>query len=385
MDLSTNFAYDALVPRPSQQDEDAIEESIKKHGQLFPIIVTRYPQTNKTYILDGHTRYRILKKLGIEPKIEYRVFKSPLHEMEFIINSNLLRRHLNDYQKVKLSLPLLEIEAKLAAERQKKGTLATKVAKGKSSDKVAKNIGINPRKYEKILYVIQNGDEKLKASVSSGKTKPSYAYKRLKKIEKSVKPSSFPPGKSQVVLMDPPWEYDNQTANGPNYNTLSVSEIAAFVDKDGRKITDVLADDAVMYLCTTGPKLEEAFELLKLLNLKYTTTIVWIKIRNDKIKFLNGYRVKGAAEYLLVATKGKPETPLQENIPPGVIFAESENKLHSSKPEVFYEIIEKAHPNQKKIELFARQRRDGWDSFGNPDELDSEKAKQKPKQKTLHD
>ena len=384
MELSTNPAYDALIPRPTSHDENSLEESIKKHGQLFPIVVTRDPMTNKTYIIDGHTRYRILKKLQLEPKFEYRVFPSLLHEIEFIININLSRRHLTDYQKVELSQPLLQVESKLAAERQKKGTLATKVTKGKSAAKIAKKIGMNPRKYEKILYVIKNGDETLKASVAAGKTKPSYAYNRLKKIEKSVKPSSFPPDKGQVILIDPPWKYDNQTANGPNYYTLSTPEIVSFQDKDGRKITDVFATDAVVYLWATGPKLEEAFELLNAWGLKYTTTMTWVKIRNEKIKFLNGYRVKGAAEYLLVATKGNPEIPLQENIPPGVVFAESERDSHSSKPDIFYEITEKAHPNQNKIELFARQRRKGWNAFGNPDELDSDIPQNQSKQEIIH-
>jgi N6-adenosine-specific RNA methylase IME4 len=37
---------------------------------------------------------------------------------------------------------------------------------------------------------------------------------------------------------------------------------------------------------------------------------------------------------------------------------------HSRKPEA-YELIEQMYPELPKIELFARQRRNGWDAWGN--------------------
>ena len=38
---------------------------------------------------------------------------------------------------------------------------------------------------------------------------------------------------------------------------------------------------------------------------------------------------------------------------------------HSRKPEVVYQIIERLYPGGQYLELFARHRRPGWDSFGN--------------------
>lgn len=40
---------------------------------------------------------------------------------------------------------------------------------------------------------------------------------------------------------------------------------------------------------------------------------------------------------------------------------------HSKKPEIAYKILEELFPETKKIEIFARNERLGWDSFG--DEL----------------
>ena len=38
---------------------------------------------------------------------------------------------------------------------------------------------------------------------------------------------------------------------------------------------------------------------------------------------------------------------------------------HSQKPEISYEIIERLYPDCRKLELYARRERDGWDSWGN--------------------
>ena len=43
-----------------------------------------------------------------------------------------------------------------------------------------------------------------------------------------------------------------------------------------------------------------------------------------------------------------------------------ERTEHSKKPDFYYSMIEKLHPEKKKkIELFARHKRTGWDVWGN--------------------
>ncbi|KER05579.1 MT-A70 family protein [Marine Group I thaumarchaeote SCGC AAA799-E16] len=98
-----------------------LKESIKKDGQWTPITINQ-----DGVILDGHHRYRICNELSITPKTITKTFQNKLLEEKFVIESNLLRRHLNDFQRAELGIPLLSIEKKLAKERQlstlKKGT-----------------------------------------------------------------------------------------------------------------------------------------------------------------------------------------------------------------------------------------------------------------------
>ena len=72
-------------------------------------------------VLDGHHRYRACIELGIEPDFEVRKFEDKLLEKKFVIEVNLRRRHLNNFQLVELAVPLLEIEKALAKKRQAKG------------------------------------------------------------------------------------------------------------------------------------------------------------------------------------------------------------------------------------------------------------------------
>jgi N6-adenosine-specific RNA methylase IME4 len=45
------------------------------------------------------------------------------------------------------------------------------------------------------------------------------------------------------------------------------------------------------------------------------------------------------------------------------VYSEEKTE-HSKKPEFYYKMIEDLYPNSKKIELFARNKRYGWESFG---------------------
>ena len=86
---------------------------------------------------------------------------------------------------------------------------------------------------------------------------------------------------------------------------------------------------------------------------EYKTNIVWVK---DKIGL--GYFVRNQHELPLVATRGDMPCPLPAN-------RTAPRREHSRKPDEAYELIEQMYPELPKIELFARQRRNGWDAWGN--------------------
>jgi N6-adenosine-specific RNA methylase IME4 len=76
-----------------------------------------------------------------------------------------------------------------------------------------------------------------------------------------------------------------------------------------------------------------------------------------------GYFVRNQHELLLIACRGKFPHPPPVARPSSVIMAASSE--HSEKPDAVYAIIERMYPELPRIELFARNRRKGWDAWGN--------------------
>jgi len=347
MELKINSEYEALLPRLSKEEYEALKTSMQLEGQHFPIVVNE-----DKYILDGHHRYRACSELGVTPKIEVKSFSDKLLEKKFVIEANLRRRHLNDFQKAELAMPLLDIEGELAKQRQEKGGLASIDAKGKAVEKTAKKIGMSTKTFERAKKVIEKGTEKQKEKLRQGKTSIHYAYKQVMKRERPSSTPPLPQGVYDVVYADPPWEYYLNLRGSPDshYATMSMDALC--------NLKFPFAEDAVLFLWTTNAQLENAFLLLKAWGFSYKSHLVWIKN-----KFGTGSYFRGQHELLLLAIKGKISCPLEENRPSSVFLADVEE--HSKKPNQVRRIIQKMYPNRKYLELFAREKAEGWEAWGN--------------------
>lgn len=159
-----------------------------------------------------------------------------------------------------------------------------------------------------------------------------------------------------VVLADPPWRYSFSKSKSRRienqYPTMSLQEIAAL------PVSDIAAKDAMLFLWTTTAKLKETFTVIESWGFEYVTSAVW-----DKEVMGMGYYFRGQHEFLLVCKRGKPRAPAPNTRPSSVI--RSRRGRHSAKPASVYQIIETMYPEIPKVELFARNTREGWDRWGN--------------------
>jgi ParB-like chromosome segregation protein Spo0J len=113
--LTVKDEYASLVPEISEQEYQTIRQSIKDTGQWVPIITN--PQL---IILDGHSRFRACKELGLEPRITIREFEDPLLEKQFIIQINRNRRQLTPFQRIELECKYDAIQSELAKKSPEK-------------------------------------------------------------------------------------------------------------------------------------------------------------------------------------------------------------------------------------------------------------------------
>ena len=168
-----------------------------------------------------------------------------------------------------------------------------------------------------------------------------------------------PDGKYNVIYADPPWDISSfvlekwESPLEDKYPTMTEEEIKAL------DIPNLCADDCVLFLWTTLSTLPEALRILEHWGFKYHITLTWDKVGGWSS---NGFHRR--TELVLVGYKGKLSNVIKqegEYIP--TIFQEAKRE-HSTKPEIMYKYIE-TRTNSKKIELFARKKRDGWKVWGN--------------------
>jgi len=219
--------------------------------------------------------------------------------------------------------------------------------------KTAKRAGLRSgEQLRKILKIDELASEDLKENVRSGNTSINYAYKTVSRQEKKKNAKPLPPGEFSVILADPPWEYNINTRGSPDdhYDVMSLESICQMPIPSAR--------DSILFLWATAPKIKEALAVLESWGFQYKTHMVWIK---DKIG--TGYYFRGQHELLFVGRKGQISIPEEKDRPSSVLYAE--RTKHSKKPELVYDIIEKMYPNQKYLEVFARNTRDSWESWGN--------------------
>lgn len=368
--------YKNLVPPLSKEDYNNLKESIKKDGVLYPVIIN-----NEFVLLDGHHRLQICLDEGIN-NIEtiFKTFENPLDEKEFVISSNLNRRHLTTAQKADMGLEILGIEEEKAKQRQiatlpGKGHQGFNVVQnsvphkeeetGKAVKIAAKKAGISHDTLQRAKKIKEAAKEdpqinKRWEESKQGKTSINSVYRdvqrKAKKEEIKTIPQKELEGKFNVFYVDPPWKYPNESSSlrgmaATHYPTMDIEELKKI------PVSNLTLDNSVLFLWTTTSMLRNAFEVIDAWGFKFTTSMVWVK---DKIG--TGFYVRSKHEIILIATKGSM-LPMTTNIPASVV--EYPRTKHSTKPPIFYDIIEEMYPGQKYVELFARENREGWESWGN--------------------
>lgn len=169
-----------------------------------------------------------------------------------------------------------------------------------------------------------------------------------------------------LILADPPWRIvkggkkavrPNTSGKELDYPTLSLSDIEEHL----KQVTSLTADNSILFLWTIDKYLFEAEEIAKRLGYKLHARMIWNKVNGIPAAFTIRY----GHEYLLYMYKGK-FLPIAKSERGKIhsVFTE-QVKRHSQKPEISYEIIERLYPNARKLEMYARNERPGWDAFGN--------------------
>ena len=125
----------------------------------------------------------------------------------------------------------------------------------------------------------------------------------------------------------------------------------------------------MLFLWCTFPNLKEGLSVIEAWGFDYRTLgFSWVKLNknNGKPFFGIGYYTKSNCEVCLIGVKGKPivESKKVSSVILHKMLDESD-RVHSWKPDTVRDKIVELCGDVPRIELFARQQSDGWDSWGN--------------------
>jgi N6-adenosine-specific RNA methylase IME4 len=162
-----------------------------------------------------------------------------------------------------------------------------------------------------------------------------------------------PEGTYNVIIIDPPWPY------GTEYDAETRRVASPYPEQSIEKIREFpipSAPDCVMWLWTTHKFLPTAFELIKYWEFEYKITFVW-----DKQKMGMGAWLRCQTEFCLLGIKGNPKWELTNERD---ILSEARRE-HSRKPDAFYKMVKRLTPGARRIDYFSREKRNGFDQYGN--------------------
>ena len=184
-------------------------------------------------------------------------------------------------------------------------------------------------------------------------------------IERFFGPSRLPSPvlpklESQVIYADPPWAFSNSgfdQSAAQIYSTMPTDEICKYADKTGKTIQKLASEKrSVLFLWVPASLIPDGLDVVKAWGFSYKTQMIWAKDKSPGM----GWWVKTKHEVLFIASKG-------EKLHPAIKYDslfEAPARKHSQKPEKVYTMIEAMYTGPY-IELFARNKREGWEGWGN--------------------
>ncbi len=171
--------------------------------------------------------------------------------------------------------------------------------------------------------------------------------------ELAAKPLPLPTARFDVIVIDPPWRYEKRvedaTHRGRNpYPDMSTEEICAL------PVARHAEASCLLWLWTTNAFMRQVFVCLDAWGFQEKTILTWVKDRMGV-----GDWLRGRSEHCILAVRGKPLVMLTNQ----TTVLEAPLREHSRKPEAFYALVEALCPGTK-LEMFAREARDGWQAWG---------------------
>tara|TARA_R100001086_G_C11732793_1_gene230196 strand:- start:69 stop:680 length:612 start_codon:yes stop_codon:yes gene_type:complete len=179
----------------------------------------------------------------------------------------------------------------------------------------------------------------------------------------------FPNKKYNIIYADPPWSFGSKSYQDGGRNMIDIQKnhYDTMTEQDicDLPVQDISDDNCILFMWVTDSHLQEALNVMRSWNFTYKTIgFTWVKqyASGSYCYNFSPYLLK-STEICLIGMKGKLNGVKKRNDVKGLVFAE--RTKHSKKPNEVRKRIEQMCGDLPRIELFARETAEGWDSWGN--------------------
>lgn len=174
----------------------------------------------------------------------------------------------------------------------------------------------------------------------------------------------LPEGPFDLILADPPWHFDTFSEKGQSkgpsahYSTMSIDQLCQL------PVPAIAAGNSGLALWVYGPLLPEALVVMRAWGFDYKSDLLtWIKTTSTgKPAFGTGYTTRKNTEMMIYGTRRSGLKVFDRSVRQSLFALRRE---HSRKPDEASEALERLFGPVRRLELFARRRRPGWESWGN--------------------
>jgi len=169
-----------------------------------------------------------------------------------------------------------------------------------------------------------------------------------------------------VLVIDPPWDKKKggKRKTRPNqakeldYETMPTKDIFSLLDSE---VFSMANENHTVFMWTIETFLIECDEEMKKRGYKRHVRLIWDKTNGVAPAFTIRY----SHEYLVWYYKPKMLKIAVEQRGKFTSVITEKAREHSRKPDKSYDMINKLYPNEKKIDIFSREKRKGFDQWGN--------------------
>ena len=184
----------------------------------------------------------------------------------------------------------------------------------------------------------------------------------IREESKSETPE-LPAGKFGIIYADPPWKFETWSEKGKGRSAEQHYPTMPLEDIKNLSVNELAYENCALFLWAVSPMLPQALEVMESWGFIYkTVAFTWIKedTKGDIFKGL-GFWTRSNAEFCLLGTRGMPKRN-SSDVSQIII---SKREEHSKKPDEIRDRIVELMGDLPRIELFARNERKGWVSWGN--------------------